>query len=75
MWIQNGRYTDDLPDKLQDIPNGEYWSIKDYAENEKLPESTVRTWIRGGQLKAFLLNGRYYIEIGTRAKKRKYLNK
>ena len=71
MIVKNGSYTDFLPKGSENVPDGEYWTVREYAENENKTENAVRTWIKRGQLKAYKINGKLYIEIGTWPRKRK----
>lgn len=44
-----------------DIPNGNYYTIEEYADMYDVPESSIRTWINRGQVPAVHCYGRTYI--------------
>lgn len=45
----------------EDIPDGEYYTISEFAELYDIPESSVRTWLNRGQLSCINCYGRTYI--------------
>ena len=45
----------------EDIPDGEYCTISEFAELYDIPESSVRTWLNRGQLPFVRCYGRVYI--------------
>lgn len=45
----------------EDIPDGEYCTISEFAELYDIPESSVRTWLNRGQLPFVRCYGRTYI--------------
>ena len=54
MWIKNGRMTVDLI--KSDIPEGEYFTIQEYAEHKNCPASTVKNWISRGQIECYRID-------------------
>ena len=49
-----------IPTNTDERGAGEDYTVKDIADKERRSPNTVRTWIRTGELRAYLLNDRDY---------------
>ena len=53
----------------QKVPDGEYMTVREYAENENKSVETVRNWIKRGQIECYFLNQAWVIPVGVSRKK------
>ena len=59
--FRNGRPIDDQ----ERIPDGRYYTVKEFAEKHDVSETRVRVWISREQLEAKHWYGRIYIPEGS----------
>ena len=76
MWIENGRLTMDISES-RSVPNGEFMTVREYAENGGYTIGQVNQWIRRGQIESYLVPislGKLYnlrvIPVGSGPRKR-----
>ena len=69
MYVVDGTaYLDDFDAK--NIPNGQYLTLEEYGETYGIKPSTLRSWIKRGQICTIKMSQNRYILAGEMPKKR-----
>ena len=59
------RFKNGHPDDGSDIPDGEYYTVPEFAAKYDVPDATVRIWVNRGQLSCEHYYGRVFIPEGA----------
>lgn len=53
------------------VPDGNYWTIREYADNMNCTIEQVQHWVKRGLIEAYILAHAWYIPVGAMPKKRR----
>lgn len=70
VWVKNGMVHYEDPE-AKDIPDGQYLTLEEYGKAYGVKPSTLRIWIKRGQIMSIKLSHGRYIAAGEMPKKRR----
>lgn len=68
VYVKNGWVSMPLEPENQ-MPDGEYMTIREYAENEGKSIDAIRNWVKRDQIECYILNQAWVIPVGVGRKK------